>query len=219
MGLIERMIGIEAPRIAAHQFTAALGEGERGKTTRAEIIAFFGIQPAEEADLDAIIAKIMPIPDSYALGGYLVLTGIGTTYDNVALTKGLGFAALEGAGITGIEFRPRFNKVGTGTLSFQLWNETTSAELAVADDAVVGDNKSPVVTFTPGSPVAPGTHILRVQREEHHDRQAPVYYGASLRVRRVAALWSKILEEICVLAEKGYPTLDTAAEVRTRLGI
>jgi hypothetical protein len=220
MGLLERLIGLELPKIPAHQFTAALGEGERGKTTRAEIITFFGIQPAEEADLDAIIAKIIPIPDSYSLGATVVLTNVGAAYDTIDAARGLGFVRLEGAGISGVEFTVRYNKIGTGTLSWQLWDDTTAAEVGVIDDAAAaGNNKQSQVSIIPGSPLAPGLHTLRVRCKSTVAADDPVYYGATLRVRRVNVLWSKILEEVLVLAEKGYPTVADAAEIRTRLGI
>lgn len=69
MALYDRLVGYDpgfAPltglKIAVHQFVAGLAEGARGAVTRAQIITAFGIQPAEEADLDALIAKAVALP-------------------------------------------------------------------------------------------------------------------------------------------------------------
>ncbi len=58
MGLLNRLRGSERPRIAAHQFQAAMNEWADGATgfSRATIIAQFGLSAAEETELDAIKA-------------------------------------------------------------------------------------------------------------------------------------------------------------------
>lgn len=60
MALIERLMGkdrIANPRIHVHSFIAAMGEWERGRTNRAQIVASFGLRPEDEIDLDALISQ------------------------------------------------------------------------------------------------------------------------------------------------------------------
>lgn len=110
------------------------------------------------------------------------LTNVGTAYDAIAASKGLGFQEIDFTGVTSLTFRCRWNKVGTGTLSWQLWNETDSTELARIDDAAAaGDNKTNAVTVTPG---LTGIKIVRVRAKSTVAADDPVYYGSSVRVVR-----------------------------------
>lgn len=188
--------------------------------TRAQVISGFGLTAPEEAELDAIFGKMIPPPDSISIGSIVTLTNIGASYDAIAASKGLGFVRVEGAGISGVEFVVRYNKVGTGTLSFQLWDDTTAAEVGVINDAAAaGDNKQGTLNIVPPGPLAPGLHTLRVRAKSTVAADDPVYYGASLRIRRVDVMWSEVLHEVLLLAESVVPPYDTAAEVRTRLGV
>ena len=56
MSLLDRLIGTESPRISAHGFQAAMSEWSEGAAgfSRATIIAEFGLETADEAELDAI---------------------------------------------------------------------------------------------------------------------------------------------------------------------
>jgi hypothetical protein len=45
-------------KIPIHQFMAAIAEGGRGQVTRAQVIATFNIEPADEAALDFIFDKM-----------------------------------------------------------------------------------------------------------------------------------------------------------------
>ena len=58
MSLLDRLRGIEAPRLSAHGFQAALSEWADGATgfTRATIIAQFSLEAADEAELDILKA-------------------------------------------------------------------------------------------------------------------------------------------------------------------
>lgn len=65
MALFDRLAGYDpgfapltsTPKIGIHGFCSALAELARGAVTRADIITAFGIQPSEEAELDAVINK------------------------------------------------------------------------------------------------------------------------------------------------------------------
>lgn len=219
MGLYDRLCHAEIPNIAVHYFMAALGELERGKMTRAQVISAFAIQPAEEADLDALVARIVPVPESISLGATVTLTNIGANFDTTVASKGLGFVRIEGAGISGLEWTCRWNKVGTGTLHFQLWDETTGTELALISDAgAAGDNRQQTETIVPGAPLAAGSHLLRVRARSTVATDDPVYYGSSLRIRRVDQLFAEVLHEILLLAEMKVAPYDSVAAVQARLG-
>ncbi len=58
MSMLDRLRGIEQPRLSAHGFQAAMSEWADGAAgfSRASIIAEFGLTLDDEADLDAIKA-------------------------------------------------------------------------------------------------------------------------------------------------------------------
>lgn len=220
MGLLERLTHEETPHVSVHGFMAALGELERGQMTRAQVLAAFNVQPAEEADLDALAALTLPAIENLSLGGYVVCTNIGATFDSSGPAKGLGFARIDGRGVTGLEWAVRWNKVGTGTLSWQLWDDTEASQVAlVSDAAAAGDNRQQVETVTPPAPMPAGLHTLRVRGRSTVAADDPVYYGSALRIRRAAALSAEVLHEVLLLAELHVAPVATAAALRTRLGI
>lgn len=224
MSLYSRLLGIdvteESPKIHAHGFASAMGEFERGLATRAQLLAAFGIAPAEEADFDTLAGKIKPQPESYAIGAFVNVANVGTAYDAVAAAKGLGFIAVDPTGITRLELQVRYNKIGTGTLSWQLWNDTDGAEVGVFNDsAAAGDNKVAQIIVTPASPMtASGFRVLRPRVKSTVAADDPVYYGSCLVVRRVARLTAADLHELLILADEGV-AYTTEAALRTRLGV
>lgn len=111
----------------------------------------------------------------------IILTNVGTSYDAIAGSRGLGIQDINFTGVTGLVFRVRYNKVGTGTLSWQLWNETDSTELARIDDSAAGDNKSSAVTVTGLALV--GEKTVRVRAKSTVSGDDPVFYGASVLLR------------------------------------
>jgi hypothetical protein len=222
MSLYDRLLHLEQPYIQNHAFPSVLGEYVRGKQTRAQVLSAFAISVAEEADFDALVAKMIELPESYPMGAYNVLTNVGSSYDAIAPAKGLGFVALDVTGITQATVRIRYNKVGSGTLTWQLWNETNSVELGTLDDAAAaGDNKQGDIVVTPASPLSGGTKLLRLRVKSTTATDDPVYYGSCLFVRRVARLTSTDLHEILCIADQrprvsGY---DTDAALRARFGV
>lgn len=220
MGLLERLTHEQVPHIPAHAFMAALAELERGKMSRAQVLAAFGIAAEEEADLDALAALTAPEQEPISLGGYTICTNIGATFDATGPAKGLGFVRLEGRGITGLEWTIRWNKVGTGTLSWQLWDDTTGAEVALHEDtAAAGDNRQQVVAVVPPAPLAAGLHTLRVRGRSTVATDDPVYYGSALRVRRAEALSAPVLHEVLLLADARIAPVADAIALRARLGL
>lgn len=216
--LIERLLGQVQPRIPQHDFAAALGEFQRGELSGAEASSLFGLTGDDATEAASLAAKITPPTETVCFGGYLVLTNVGANYDTIAPARGLGIAQVEIGGITSITFGVRVNKVGSGTQSWQLWNDTDGAEIAVINDAAAaGDNKllSTTVNFDP--PLSPGTKVIRVRVKSTTAADDPVYYGGSLLIRRHGVFTSAVLHELFLLGDRtGY---NTPAAMRARLGL
>lgn len=120
-------------------------------------------------------------PICVSLGGYLVLTNVGASYDAIPPAKGLGIASIDFTGCTRIDFVVNVNKIGSGTQSWQLWNVTDSTELAVINDnGAAGDNKILSAVLTTGLPT--GVKTVRVRVKSTTAADDPVYYGATVRV-------------------------------------
>jgi hypothetical protein len=113
-----------------------------------------------------------------SVGGYTVLTNIAASYDGTNPQRGLGFVELSMTGVTSIAFTVQVNKIGTGTQSWQLWNETDSAQVGVIADSGAAGNKTLTQTF---SVALTGVKRLRVRALSSVATDDPVYYGASLR--------------------------------------
>lgn len=78
MSLYDRLARVEEPRIATHDFAAAVGERLRTKIARSDLITMFNVQLAEEADLDAILVRAAVL-GSNELHETLLLSGTGVT--------------------------------------------------------------------------------------------------------------------------------------------
>jgi hypothetical protein len=154
------------------------------------------------------------------MGAHVVLTNVGSAYDTIAQARGLGFTAVDVSGVTRLVLRVRYNKVGSGTLSWQLWNETNSVELGVFDDAsAAGDNKQNDVTVIPAAPLTGGVKLLRTRVKSTVAADDPVYYGSCLFLRRVARLTADDLHGLFNMSESQIPPLHTVAALKARLGL
>jgi hypothetical protein len=108
----------------------------------------------------------------------IVLTNVGTNYDSTSASRGLGIQDIDFTGIAQVIFRVRVNKVGLGTQSWQLWNETDGVEIARIDAAgLAGDNKSLVTT---ANVALVGIKTVRVRAKSTVSGDDPVFYGASV---------------------------------------
>jgi hypothetical protein len=115
-------------------------------------------------------------PVTLPLGATVTLTNVGTSFDATTAAKGLGFARADFTNVTNIEFTVRWNKVGTGTLSWQLWNDTDGAQLAIITDAAAaGDNKSSTVNAAVS---LSGIKQMRVRASSTVGADDPIFYGA-----------------------------------------
>ena len=219
MGLYERLLSIESPRISVHSFTSALSELERGKMTASELATAFTLSAGEQVEAATLLTKLYETPEAYPMGAFVTLTNVGTTYDTTGASKGLGFTAVNVDGITQVTLRVRYNKIGTGVLRWQLFNETNAQELGFADDGVSGDNKTIDIVVTPGSPLSGGIKLLRPRVQSTVATDDPVYYGSCLLVRRVDRLTAPDLHEVLLLADQQIPPYNTVAALKTRLGV
>jgi hypothetical protein len=220
MALYDRLLGFATPKISVHAFMAALAEFERGKVTQPQISTMFGLDAGEQTELATLAVKIIGLPEAYPMGGFATLTNVGAAFDTILAAKGLGFVAVDVTGITQATLRIRYNKIGTGTLSWQLFNETDAVQLAIGTDAAAaGDNKTIDLVATPGSPLTGGVKLLRPRVMSSVATDDPVYYGSCLFVRRAARLASEDLHEVLLLGELKAVPYDTVALVKTRLGV
>jgi hypothetical protein len=191
---------------------ALLGEVERGFLTGGAAAAALGLDAGETADAQALIARIVPPLESYAIGGGVTLTNIGTAF------RPLGMLRLQAAGITGFEFSVLVNKVGSGTQSWRLFDRTNNQQITVFDDTgAAGERLLGPVTAAVG-PLAAGMRTLQVDGRSSVAADDPIFGGASLVIRRVGIMTAEVLHEILLLAQNRVPGYDTEAELRTRLG-
>lgn len=221
MGLYERLIGGTPegePKIPVHQFMALLSEVEKGKITAGNAASIVALDAGEQTEANTLISKIVSPRECITFGGQVVLTNIGTSYDGTVASQGLGSAIVQIAGITQVIFGVRVNKVGSGTQSWQLWNDTDGAEVGVIDDAGATGIKNLSTTINFGSPLAAGIKTLRIRAKSTTGADDPVYMGASASLRRVDRLTSEDLHEVLLLAEAGF-AYNTPATLRARLGV
>jgi hypothetical protein len=114
-----------------------------------------------------------------SLGGTVTLTNVGTSYDAINASKGLGLAVIDFTNVQSLEFSVFVNKVGTGTVSWQLWNVTDNNQIAVIDDAGASGDKLLSTTISPG---LTGVKTVRVRAKSTVGADDPIYYGAYVRV-------------------------------------
>lgn len=219
MALYDRLLHAAEPTISCHQFCSMAAERLRGKVTQQAIVDAFRLDAGEQAELSTLLGRLLveksiaPIP----FGGYAVLTNVGTSYDAIGPSKGLGFVDLDMTGITSLVFAVRSNKVGVGTISWQLWNDTDSAELGRIDDgALAGDNRNASVTISNLS--LTGIKRLRVRCKSTTATDDPVFYGATITPTFNRLTWVE-LEDVLVLGQQKVPPYHTVAAVKTRLGV
>jgi hypothetical protein len=218
MGLYERFTGEEQPRIRGHSLAAILGEVERGQLTLGQASQALGLSPAEETEALALLNRLVPPRDAMSLGGFVTLTNVGAAYDTIPAAQGLGLVLVQTAGVTQVIFGVRVNKVGTGTQSWQLFNDTDSQEVAVIDDAGAAGIKtlSSTVNFDP--PLGAGMKTIRVRAKSTVAADDPVYFGGTISLRRASNLTSVELHEVTMLTDPGEPYFPATA-LKTRLGV
>lgn len=58
MGLYERIVGTELPKLPVHQFQAAVAEFKRGKFTGNQVATAFALSAAEKTEATTLLAQI-----------------------------------------------------------------------------------------------------------------------------------------------------------------
>jgi len=58
MGLYERLMGDEQPKIPVHQFTAAVAEKKRLKITTQQVIDAFGLSAGEQTEVATLFTAV-----------------------------------------------------------------------------------------------------------------------------------------------------------------
>jgi hypothetical protein len=222
MGFYDRLIiaGLpqNEPHIPVHQLMAALGEYERGFMTAAEIATAFSLSAAEQTEAANLLAQIVTPLESVSIGGFVTLTNIGTTYDATSAAQGLGIGRIQCAGINGMEFTVFVNKIGNGTQSWQLWNETDGAETTVIDDTGATGAKFLSVQRSFPTPLAAGFKTFRVRAKSTTAADDPIFFGSCVLISRVSRLSSAELHEILLLTEYGVKYNDVVS-LKARLGV
>lgn len=110
----------------------------------------------------------------------ITLTNVGTAYDAITASQGLGLIRIDFTGVTQLKLDVRVNKIGTGTQSWQLWNDTDGSEVGVINDAGAAGVKTLSATF---AVALTGEKVLRVRAKSTVAADDPVFLGASILVK------------------------------------
>jgi hypothetical protein len=78
----------------------------------------------------------------------VTLTNVGTTYDAIPVSQGLGMVLADWTGFVQFKVAVKVQKIGTGTQSWQVWNETDGVQIGVIDDAGAAGVKTLTATFS-----------------------------------------------------------------------
>lgn len=220
MALYARLIGTESPRINGHAFMGAMAEWERGNLTGAQIATMFELSAGEQTEAQTLFNQIIYPRDGFSIGsGPITLTNVGTTYDGTATALGLGSVLVQTAGITHLDLMVRVNKVGSGTQSWQLWNDSDGAEIMVIDDAGAAGVKNLQGSRDFPTPLPVGLKLGRIRAKSTVGADDPIYLGAALSVRRAKLLTGLELHELLLLAQHDSSPYHDEAALKTRLGV
>ena len=102
----------------------------------------------------------------------VTLTNVNTTYDANMASQGLGWGIIDFTGVTQVRMALRVQKIGTGTQSWQLWNETNGAEIGVINDAGAAGIKTLDATF---NVALTGEKIVRIRCKSTVGTDDPIY--------------------------------------------
>lgn len=107
----------------------------------------------------------------------ITLTNLPTTYDGIPAARGLGIALIDFRGATQVTFLVYVQKVGTGTQSWQLWNETDGQEIGVINDAGPTGVKYLEAVFNVS---IAGVKRVRIRTKSTNAADDPVFFGSSV---------------------------------------
>ena len=114
----------------------------------------------------------------------ITLTNVGTAYDAIPAARGLGIGRRDFRGFDRLTFDVLHNKVGTGVVTYQLFNVTDNAPLLDAlgvevsvSDALVAGERLLSATFVVNRA---DVKLLRVRAKSTVAGDDPVYLGGSV---------------------------------------
>lgn len=107
----------------------------------------------------------------------IVLTNVGAAYDTIQAARGLGIQRIDFRGATQITFDVYHQKVGTGTISYQLWNDTDGSEICVVSDALAAAVRYLTGTFAVN---INGVKLCRVRAKSTVAADDPILFGCSV---------------------------------------
>lgn len=107
----------------------------------------------------------------------VTLTNVGSNYDAITASQGLGWGRFDFTGVTQIKMDVKVNKIGTGTQSWQLWNETDGSQIGVIDDAGAAGAKTLSATFNVS---LTGEKLVRIRAKSTVATDDPIYYCGSI---------------------------------------
>lgn len=108
---------------------------------------------------------------SLPLGGVVTLTNVGST------PVVIGVAKADFTNITQVELTVRVNKIGTGTQSWQLWNETDGVQVAVIADAGAATEKTLTTSVSIAAQNWTGMKLLFLRAFSSVAADDPIYRG------------------------------------------
>lgn len=107
----------------------------------------------------------------------ITLTNVGANYDTIDAARGLGIQRIDFRGATTITFDVFVNKIGTGTQSWQLWNETDGTEIGVINDSGAAGRKFLSAVFNVD---IAAIKLCRVRAKSTVATDDPLFFGASV---------------------------------------
>lgn len=111
----------------------------------------------------------------------VTLTNVGTTYDAIVASQGLGLAWINFTGVVSVEALIKVQKIGTGTHTYQLFNETDGTEIGViTDSAAAGTPKN--LTGGPWAVNLTGWKLIRFRARSTVSTDDPIWLGRTIRL-------------------------------------
>lgn len=115
----------------------------------------------------------------------VTLTNVGTSYDAIPASQGLGIGLFDFTGVTQVNFVVRVNKIGTGVQSWQLWatdldGVSNGLEVGVLPDSGAAGIKTLSATF---ASTLTGQKLIRVRCKSTVAGDDPIFFGTTVLVR------------------------------------
>lgn len=119
-----------------------------------------------------------------SFGGMVTLTNVGAAYDSTVPSQGLGIAKIDLTNYSHVDFYVMVNKVGAGTQSWQLWDDTFNTQIAVINDSGAAGVKSLSSLNNVIPALSKNLITVRVRAQSTTATDDPVFLGATARFQR-----------------------------------